>query len=84
MFYIFVFVKILLFFIFGWLWLLFSLLGLLSFGPALGIGVLVGKTQEATARQPEVGGRLFTNMIIGAGMVEALALIGFVMPLVVK
>ena len=45
---------------------------------------MVGKTQEGTARQPEVAGRLFTNMIIGAGMVEALALIGFVMPLVVK
>ena len=50
--------------------------GLATLGP--------GKTQEATARQPEVAGRLFTNMIIGAGMVEALALIGFVMPLVVK
>ena len=33
---------------------------------------------------PEVAGRLFTNMIIGAGMVEALGLIGFVMPLIVK
>ena len=58
--------------------------GLATLGPALGIGVLVGKTQEATARQPEVGGRLFTNMIIGAGMVEALGLIGFVLPLIVK
>ena len=45
---------------------------------------MVGKTQEGTARQPEVAGRLFTNMIIGAGMVEALALIGFVIPFVVK
>ena len=58
--------------------------GLATIGPGIGIGLLVGKTQEATARQPEVAGRLFTNMIIGAGMVEALALIGFVMPLVVK
>ncbi len=58
--------------------------GLATLGPGVGIGLLVGKTQEATARQPEVAGRLFTNMIIGAGMVEALALIGFVMPLVVK
>ena len=58
--------------------------GLATLGPALGIGVLVGKTQEATARQPEVGGRLFTNMIIGAGMVEALGLIGCVLPLIVK
>ena len=58
--------------------------GLVTLGPGVGIGLLVGKTQEATACQPEVAGRLFTNMIIGAGMVEALALIGFVMPLVVN
>ena len=58
--------------------------GLATLGPGVGIGLLVGKTQEATARQPEVAGRLFTNMIIGEGMVEALGLIGFVLPLVVK
>ena len=58
--------------------------GLATLGPGIGIGLLVGKTQESTARQPEVGGRLFTNMIIGAGMVEALGLIGFVLPLSVK
>ncbi|WP_270772718.1 ATP synthase F0 subunit C [Pauljensenia sp. OF14-1SRA] len=58
--------------------------GLATLGPGIGIGLLVGKTQESTARQPEVGGRLFTNMIIGAGMVEALGLIGFVLPLIVK
>ena len=43
--------------------------GLATLGPGLGIGLMVGKTQEATARQPEV---------------EALGLIGFVMPLIVK
>ena len=58
--------------------------GLATLGPGIGIGLLVGKTQESTARQPEVGGRLFTNMIIGAGMGEALGRIGFVLPLIVK
>lgn len=58
--------------------------GLATLGPSIGIGILVGKTQEATARQPEVAGRLFTNMIIGAALVEALGLIGFVLPFVVK
>ena len=53
--------------------------GIAALGPALGIGILVGKTQEATARQPEIAGRLFTNMIIGASLVEALGLIGFVL-----
>lgn len=58
--------------------------GLATLGPGIGIGILVGKTQEATARQPEVGSRLFSNMMIGAALVEALGLIGFVLPFVVK
>ncbi|WRS30177.1 ATP synthase F0 subunit C [Actinomycetaceae bacterium MB13-C1-2] len=57
--------------------------GLATLGPALGIGMLVGKTQEATARQPEVAGRLFTNMIIGASLVEALALFGFILTFII-
>lgn len=57
--------------------------GLATLGPGIGIGILVGKTQEATARQPEVAGRLFTNMIIGASLVEALGLIGFVLTFMV-
>lgn len=52
--------------------------GLATLGPGIGIGILVGKTQEATARQPEVAGALRTNMFIGAALVEALGLIGFV------
>ncbi|MDN5964371.1 MAG: ATP synthase F0 subunit C [Actinomyces sp.] len=56
--------------------------GLATLGPGIGIGILVGKTQEATARQPEVASRLFTNMIIGAALVEALGLIGFVLALI--
>ena len=57
--------------------------GLATIGPAIGIGLLVGKTQEATARQPEVAGKLFTTMIIGAALAEALGLIGFVLPFIV-
>ncbi|MGO3795593.1 ATP synthase F0 subunit C [Actinomyces sp.] len=56
--------------------------GLATLGPGIGIGILVGKTQEATARQPEVAARLFTNMMIGAALVEALGLIGFVLALI--
>lgn len=51
--------------------------GLAAIGPGIGIGILVGKTQEGTARQPEVAGALRTNMFIGTAFVEALALIGF-------
>lgn len=57
--------------------------GIATIGPALGIGMLVGKTQEATARQPEVTSRLFMNMLIGSAFIEALGLIGFVLALIV-
>lgn len=53
--------------------------GLAAIGPGIGIGLLVAGTQEATARQPELSGRLFTNMMIGIALTEALALLGFVL-----
>lgn len=52
--------------------------GIAAIGPGIGIGILVGKTQEATARQPEVAGKLSTNMFIGMALVEVLGLIGLV------
>ena len=58
--------------------------GLAAIGPGIGIGILVGKTQEGTARQPEVAGALRTNMFIGTAFVEALALIGFAAGFVFK
>ncbi len=51
--------------------------GLATIGPGIGLGLLVAKTQEATARQPEVAAPLRVNMFIGAALVEALGLIGF-------
>ncbi|WP_250444598.1 ATP synthase F0 subunit C [Actinotalea sp. C106] len=56
--------------------------GLATLGPGIGIGILVAKTQEATARQPEVAGQLRINMFIGMALVEALGLIGLVAGLV--
>ncbi|MGM0385206.1 MAG: ATP synthase F0 subunit C [Actinomycetota bacterium] len=50
--------------------------GLAVLGPGIGLGMLVGKTQEATARQPEMAGPLRINMFIGMALVEALGLIG--------
>ncbi|MGO1562943.1 ATP synthase F0 sector subunit c [Actinomycetales bacterium JB111] len=52
--------------------------GLSTIGPGIGIGILVGKTNESIARQPEVAGRLTTNMFIGAALAEALGLLGLV------
>jgi len=50
--------------------------GLAAIGPAIGIGIVVGKTIESIARQPELAGRLQVLMWIGIAFTEALALIG--------
>ncbi|HEY8372384.1 MAG TPA: ATP synthase F0 subunit C [Pseudonocardiaceae bacterium] len=52
--------------------------GLAAIGPGIGIGILVGKTAESMARQPELSGQLRTTMFLGIAFTEALALIGLV------
>ena len=56
--------------------------GLATLGPGIGLGILVGKTVEGMARQPEVAGQLRGTMFIGAAFVELLALLGFVIALI--
>ena len=57
--------------------------GLGVIGAGIGIG-LAASVAQGMARQPEVQGRLFTVFILGSAFVEALALIGFVVSLIVK
>lgn len=52
--------------------------GVAAIGPGIGMGILVGKALESTARQPEVSGRIQTLMFIGLAMIELLGLLGFV------
>ncbi|MDN6424322.1 MAG: ATP synthase F0 subunit C [Bifidobacterium crudilactis] len=52
--------------------------GLAAIGPGIGLGIVIGKTIEGTARQPELGGRLQTMRWIGVGLIEFLALLGIV------
>ena len=56
--------------------------GLATLGPGIGIGILISGTQGAMARQLELTSRFFVNMMIGIALVEALALIGFVLALI--
>jgi F-type H+-transporting ATPase subunit c len=53
--------------------------GLATLGPAIGLGMLIGKALESMARQPEAAGMVRTTMFIGIAVVEALALLGFVL-----
>lgn len=52
--------------------------GLAAIGPGIGVGIVVGKTIEGIARQPEMAGQLRVLMFLGIAFTEALALIGLV------
>lgn len=52
--------------------------GLATLGPGLGLGILLGKTVESVARQPEAQSSLQTLMFIGLAFIEVLALLGLV------
>lgn len=56
--------------------------GLAAIGPAIGLGIMIGKTIESTARQPELAGRLQVLMFIGVAFIEILALIGIATPFI--
>lgn len=56
--------------------------GLATLGPGIGLGILIGRAIEAMARQPEAAGTVRTTMFIGIAVVEALALLGFVLALI--
>ena len=53
--------------------------GLAAIGPGIGIGLIVGNSVQAMARQPEMAGQVRTTMFLGIAFAEALALIGFVL-----
>jgi F-type H+-transporting ATPase subunit c len=52
--------------------------GLVLIGGAAGIGRLASVACESIARQPEAGGRIFTSMIITAGMIEGATFFGVI------
>jgi F-type H+-transporting ATPase subunit c len=59
-------------------------IGLGALGPGLGIGILAGKAVEAIGRNPEAGGTILTNMILGLAFAEAIAIYALVVALAIK
>ncbi|AIQ71381.1 MULTISPECIES: F0F1 ATP synthase subunit C [Paenibacillus] len=53
--------------------------GLGALGAGIGNGLIVSKTVEGIARQPEAKSTLQTTMFIGVALVEALPIIGVVL-----
>ncbi|QQE74220.1 F0F1 ATP synthase subunit C [Brevibacillus composti] len=49
--------------------------GLAAFGGALGASLVISRTIEGVARQPEARGNLMGLMFLGMGLVEAIPII---------
>lgn len=52
--------------------------GLAALGAGVGNGLIVSRTVEGIARQPELKNQLQTTMFIGVGLVEAVPIIAVV------
>jgi F-type H+-transporting ATPase subunit c len=52
--------------------------GLAAIGSGIGMGLIVGRTIEGTARQPEMQSSLMGIMFLGVGLVDALPIIAVV------
>ena len=52
--------------------------GLAAIGGGIGIGLLGASVVDASARQPEMQGKLITTMFIAAALIEGLALFAIV------
>mgnify|MGYP000422542432 FL=1 len=52
--------------------------GFAAIGTGIGNGLLISKTLESMARQPELSGQLRTPMFIGVGLIEAVPIIAVV------
>jgi F-type H+-transporting ATPase subunit c len=58
--------------------------GLAAIGPGIGVGLVVSKTIESIARQPELASKLQVTMWLGIAFTEALALIGLATPFIFR
>ena len=52
--------------------------GVAAIGAGIGIGKIGGSAMESMARQPEMAGKIRTNMIIIAALIEGVALFAVV------
>jgi F-type H+-transporting ATPase subunit c len=58
-------------------------MGLGSIGPAIAIGMLVGKAMEALGRNPEARAAVQTNMILGVAFAEAIGIYALLTALII-
>ncbi len=56
--------------------------GLAAMGAGIGDGMVTGKAIESMTRQPEMSGKILTNMFISVGLIEAIPIIATVIAIV--
>jgi F-type H+-transporting ATPase subunit c len=59
-------------------------IGLGAIGPGIGIGLLANGALQAIGRNPEAGGQIQVNMILGVVFAESIAIYALVMALMLK
>lgn len=59
-------------------------MGFGAIGPAIGIGIIGGKSVEAIGRNPESAAKVQTAMILTAAFAEAVAIYALVVALIIK
>lgn len=58
--------------------------GLATLGPGIGVALIFAAGINGIARQPEARGQIMQPVYIGFAIVEALAILGFVLAFVVR
>lgn len=59
-------------------------IGLGTIGPGIGMGLIASKAVEAIGRNPETEGKVRALMILGIGLVEALAIFALLIVLIIR
>jgi len=58
--------------------------GLGVMGPGIGIGLIGGRAMDAIGRNPDVTGKIISNMILAIVFTEALAIFALVVGFIIK
>ena len=58
--------------------------GLGVMGPGIGIGLIGGRAMDAIGRNPDVAGKIISNMILAIVFTEALGILALVVAFIIK
>ena len=58
--------------------------GLGVMGPGIGIGLIGGRAMDAIGRNPDVSGKIISNMILAIVFTEALAIFALVVGFIIR